>query len=757
MMKRKQWSTLLILLFMILALIGIYIYYGSQLNETLRAEAQESMNGLALEYKTLMQEYLEGQKQALWRVASMLNGFDHNKATVTEITGLLEEKVRIEPFDFFGVIYSDGKMYGCDGKIRTVENMDEINRAMESELSTARATVSYSGKSNMLYQICPIYQRGEVAAVLYGEFPADRLKNLQDDKNFSGNGEFALMQANGNYIFRPDWSTKGNFFEQLQGVEIENGITLDDLKKMTAANVTGKFTCVSQNKEYYCDYRPLPVDNWYLVSITDAELIQHRNHYFRKMGITFGIGTALVLLLGGGIYIFMQWHQMNVLRQKEDDLRVMSKNIRGGVFHFKLDETANLGYISEGFLSFIGYSDRELREKCDNCFYNLVYPTDREQIRHEVEKQDRDGGVDTYEYRLERSNGDIVWMFSQGVVVEKNKERWMYITALDITQNKNAQEELKVSEECFHLIMEKTDSIIFQWDIPNDRVSVTDVWEKKFGYELNTHAPLMDELLKDIIYEDDAQKNEKLFRAVSNGKHYGEELVRIRRADNTYIWCRVCLSGMSFHNQIPQRGVGVVIDIDKEKREMEEIQAMAERDSLSTLYNKGTTRSVISNFLSNEGRTHCHAFMMLDIDNFKRINDTLGHMYGDAAIADVAAILKGAFRLSDVLGRVGGDEFVVFVKDISSREMMVEKAGELCRLVRGCYAGQNKEIQLSVSVGVALFYEDGTSYDQLYRAADLALYSSKRAGKDRFTFYDKSMDVNESKLESAPIENEKNE
>ncbi|MDO5601572.1 MAG: diguanylate cyclase [Oscillospiraceae bacterium] len=749
-MKLRRWSALLLLLCMILALSGLYVYCGTRLDEALRIEAQNTVSATVQEYTAQLYKYLDAQKDTLRKTASMLAGMEPTGLTQR----LADAAAQEEGLDFLGVIYPGGVMYGSDGKTYQVNDPVLLRCCAEGEAMTAFEDEPYADVEGAVFQTCPIYWGGEPAGLLYSEFSAQRLGRLMDHKELSGNGTFAIIQSGGVYVYSPGWSDDGNFFTYLNAAQLQGEMTAGVIQRMIDAHVTGKYEQVQDGSVYYCDYRPLDVDDWYLVSRLDENLIQAKNRYFRQLGIAFGAGTGLIILLGGGVYIFLQRRQLRVMRQHEADLMAMTNNIQGGVFHYRLDEYAKLGYISEGFLRFMGYTEKELREKFDNCFYNLIYPAERAHIRHELAKRERRGEIGAMEYRMEKKNGEVVWIYAQGALVNKGKEKWVYVTALDITESKNVQEELQVSEECFHLIMEKTDSIIFQWDIPNDRVSVTDVWDKKFGYLLEEERNFSKDILPSITYEDDLAKHRKLFAAVESGKHYGEELVRIRRADETYIWCRVCLSGMAYRNQLPQRGVGVVIDIDKEKREMEEMQAMAERDSLSTLYNKGTTRRVISNFLANEGRTHRHAFMMIDIDDFKRINDTLGHMYGDAAIADVATVLKSAFRVSDVLGRIGGDEFVIFVKDISSREMMVEKAAELCRLIQTCYAGQNKEIQLTVSVGVAMFYEDGVSYDQLYRAADLALYRSKRDGKNRFTFYEPAMANEElDHIQKTPLEN----
>ncbi|MEG2054130.1 MAG: GGDEF domain-containing protein, partial [Oscillospiraceae bacterium] len=134
-----------------------------------------------------------------------------------------------------------------------------------------------------------------------------------------------------------------------------------------------------------------------------------------------------------------------------------------------------------------------------------------------------------------------------------------------------------------------------------------------------------------------------------------------------------------------------------------------------------------------------------------------GHIYGDAVITDFANILKTAFRSSDVIGRIGGDEFIVFIKNITHLDQVTEKADEIIRLVHSTYAGQNNEIQLSTSIGISLFPDDGIYYDHLFRTADIALYRSKLV-RNTYTVYDFSMrdeaGDNATKTHKTPIDSD---
>lgn len=180
---------------------------------------------------------------------------------------------------------------------------------------------------------------------------------------------------------------------------------------------------------------------------------------------------------------------------------------------------------------------------------------------------------------------------------------------------------------------------------------------------------------------------------------------------------------------------GLVKDIHKSKIREERLIREAQIDHLTKLYNKITTERLINDFLQNDRSGGNHAFIMIDIDNFKSINDTYGHFYGDGILTIISEILRKNFRLSDIIGRIGGDELVVFMKNVHSIEYVYEKVNLLCGNFRKEMEVNGKPIKITSSIGVAICDIDGKTYDELYRNADAALYEAKRLGKNRFMFY----------------------
>ena len=171
----------------------------------------------------------------------------------------------------------------------------------------------------------------------------------------------------------------------------------------------------------------------------------------------------------------------------------------------------------------------------------------------------------------------------------------------------------------------------------------------------------------------------------------------------------------------------------------------AQIDQLTGILNKKAFEDYTENRIDNALPIESHALILIDLDNFKGVNDTLGHAYGDQVLAKIGSILRGCFSSEDYLGRIGGDEFCVFLNqspddDTAYEEFVSARCEQICEAFRSNYTGDDGKYKISGSLGIALFPKDGNSFAELYHASDKALYVSKKCGKDTYSFYEPSMD-----------------
>lgn len=299
----------------------------------------------------------------------------------------------------------------------------------------------------------------------------------------------------------------------------------------------------------------------------------------------------------------------------------------------------------------------------------------------------------------------------------------------------NAQ--LSVEEKRYLFLLERTDNVIFEFDLKDGVIGYSEKFISMFGYQPTATGLPFSVIESQGVHPDDAKCLLGLFHDVKNGKPNTAAELRIRHASGKYIWCSIVAATIFSESGAPVRALGVIENIDTQKQRELTLIIKAEKDQLTGLYNKITTEQLITDFLNcPDHLEQCHALMIIDVDDFKTVNDKLGHLYGDIVLASLADALKPVFRDSDIIGRIGGDEFFVFLKNMPDYKIAQTKAKEICGLFQKTYTENNVSCSISASVGIALFPEHGQDMKTLYKNADSALYAAKANGKNVFAVYD---------------------
>ena len=176
-------------------------------------------------------------------------------------------------------------------------------------------------------------------------------------------------------------------------------------------------------------------------------------------------------------------------------------------------------------------------------------------------------------------------------------------------------------------------------------------------------------------------------------------------------------------------------DISAEKQLEENLLVSAQTDKMTKVLNRDTTMESIKKVLEQEPDSR-HVLFMIDVDNFKKLNDTQGHQKGDEFLIDFAGAIRKCFRKDDIVGRIGGDEFFAFMNNVGEKDVVEEKATELMEDIKKVCA-KYSVADLSGSIGVSIYPEDGATLTDLYSKADKALYDAKRKGKSQIVFASK--------------------
>lgn len=299
----------------------------------------------------------------------------------------------------------------------------------------------------------------------------------------------------------------------------------------------------------------------------------------------------------------------------------------------------------------------------------------------------------------------------QQILMEAAKGLYENIYEMDMTHNCAANEET-------HAYFE---SLGLPGGAPYDRF-LHHVAEKQIKAEHRQRY--LDAFLPDKVLEAYAGGTDSLVR----------EIMMSTRA-NEFRWLRITARIFFWDEDKSVRIFSFRQNIEEEKKRESLLSAQARLDPLTGLYNKTATEGLIGEALaSGRAGEGMYAFFILDIDNFKLVNDDFGHATGDVVLREFAGELKKQFRDTDVVGRIGGDEFVAFLA-VPGRAWVEKKASELGTVLRKTFNSETGSFGISASIGVALAPEDGADFSSLYKNADAALYQTKKRGKNGFTVY----------------------
>ena len=282
---------------------------------------------------------------------------------------------------------------------------------------------------------------------------------------------------------------------------------------------------------------------------------------------------------------------------------------------------------------------------------------------------------------------------------------------------------------------------IWEWDIAKDIWFATPSYFTMLGYApVEGSADRKTEL--DKIHPEDREHVTSTIKGILNSKkapNYYKYQARIRHNDGDYRWISVrCIVTEFDKGDRPARMLGVRIDIDEIQKAHDQVEWLAHHDSLTKLPNKESLNKIFQRIIKADIKL---ALLFVDLDNFKTINNNLGHATGDQLLLAVADRMRALVGQSGYVARQGGDEFIIILY-ADSEKQLTEKTAEIKSALSERYHLDQHQFFITPSIGVSLYPKDGKDFDTLYKQADTAMYHAKHAGKNKYAFFTEAMQAN---------------
>ncbi len=380
-----------------------------------------------------------------------------------------------------------------------------------------------------------------------------------------------------------------------------------------------------------------------------------------------------------------------------------------------------------------GYTPEEIADRWGGSLLELVHPEDRDMVRREFTRQLKNGRDVRLEYRQVNKDGSVSWLYNHSrLFVTASGEEVICSYLLDIQNLRREDAALQKKLQRYEMILAQTENVLFEWDMQSDIISFSDTWEKIFG----NHAPggreRWSQQWMDSLHPDDMPLLADCIRDLQNGAPYAMTEVRMVADRGRYLWCRFRATAIRDARGSLQKISGIIINVDAEKQAEQALQHRAEQDSLTKLLNKDAARKQAEEYFSRYA-SGGGALLVLDLDNFKQVNDRNGHLFGDMVLTKVAQEIRKIFRGQDIVARIGGDEFMVVMRGVTDRGLLEQRCQKLLKILADAF--RSYRLELGCSIGIAMAPYHGQSYYELFQHADQALYWVKAKGKNSYAIY----------------------
>ena len=427
------------------------------------------------------------------------------------------------------------------------------------------------------------------------------------------------------------------------------------------------------------------------------------------------------------------------LQASEEQFREITAKVPGMLYRivFVPGYQGRYTYVSSGCTELFGLSPKDVLAD-SAVLRNMRHPQDRARVAAAVQDSvDRKTALDV-EFRAILPDGSVKWiqMVSSCAVADAEGQVRNGIL-LDITARKTARTELEQSEARWKLALESTGDGMWDWYVQTGEEYLSRRCKEIYGFAEH-ELPDREEALDGRTHPRDMPQMLRDRQAHLDGliPSYVNEH-RILCKDGTWKWVltRGMVIARDAHGK-PLRMIGTHTDITDRKNAEELVWRQANFDTLTGLPNRRMLRERLGQALRNSADTGIPlAVLFIDLDDFKEVNDALGHDVGDRLLIDAAQRIAQCVSPRDTVARMGGDEFTVVLKDASDGAALEQLLNNILTLLARVFDLHNEQVFVSASIGVALYPRDASLVEDLFKHADQALYVAKKAGRNRYSFF----------------------
>lgn len=359
-----------------------------------------------------------------------------------------------------------------------------------------------------------------------------------------------------------------------------------------------------------------------------------------------------------------------------------------------------------------------------------IHPQDLERVTSSLQ-QHMHGMTPIFEasYRIKAANGQWVWVLDRGKVVQLNEQG----QAIRMTGTLKNIQQLKETEERLSLFARCLDNISDAVMVCDTNFTLLEVNPAFVSMTGKSRDSVLQSVFELSLYP--ARFLHEIRQALLEQGYWAGE-IEDKRLNGELYQAELSFDVIKDEQGLVHQFVGVVSDISERKKREAELNRLADTDTLTGLPNRARFSSHLSQLVREQVE---HALLVFDLDNFKKINDSLGHELGDTLLCKLSERLSLFTRFKAKLYRLGGDEFAVVLENTNDIHSITSLAKDLLKQINLPFFIEQHELAITSSIGIVLYPEDGNDPQALLRNADTAMYHAKHEGANRYLFFNDSM------------------
>lgn len=754
--KKQYWLILFGTILVCLWLFAVFYDFCTRSFEYAQKESKTQLTEAAQQMAGSIKMKMNDSIEFVENAAVVFSQFQQLHST--QAIELLEKMTEQSSFDMMRLTTPDGNSYASKNNEINIAQRNHFKAAMRGKSGISNTVVSLYNGETIFVVYAPVYRGNTIIGEVHGTSESGSLLKNVIMPSFGQKSYAYVFEQNGSILLDADKNSVLYKNKTLWDYMAQKEFSRSSAALMRKNMEEGKSGFISywedDGEERLGYYMPIGVNDWYLLEVIPMSVETTVSAPIQNLAFILVAKIVFICILLAGTILQYERKTTRAVMESREMIAISNKR-----FQIAMNHMASIVFefdCKKGSIEFFGEKqlipDMErylLHGPQDFIDYGLIYELSMNDFKNSFELIKKGEKTAVCIVKMWEPKKDYSWqkIMLTNLFGENGQPLKAIGTIEDVTELKEA--ELRyTSEEQYRLAMLSDAVAIYEVNVSMNQYQIIySILEQETQIrEWNPYTYGLREYMREHVYKEDLEHfwqffdMEQIKTAFEEGKTDLEMECRLVKKNGSLFWAS---ANIHLLKELLTGNIMAYIyvrDIDERKKEELVLRYKAECDQLTGLYNREKAEKAITTLLKKGEKEKIQAFLSIDLDGFKAVNDSYGHAAGDEVLKKAAAEIRKTAQKGDIAARMGGDEFVLFLTAIELESIVLAKACGLCKQI-SMIEVQGIKGKISASIGIAIAPWHGMKFKELYLKSDVALYRAKSQGRNRFVVYRRAMGI----------------